>query len=257
MRILAFTPTFDDAMRPETKASMNAQQFDGTLDWIISKDNPYKIPDHRNVLAQYRAGRERCIASGYDALLTFEHDMILPDERAVQRLAETPGDVIYGVYVLRHGAYVLNAYEYINNHALGESLSLHPEKAEAAKGQSAVRVSGIGWGCTLIHRHVLEMFEFPEVDAENPAHDVTFAKECNAANLMQMAQFNVLCGHVSREVTLWPYHAYAAVHRTVRAKYTMNVWENGSSLHVVAGEEYSLLAETAINLERANYVEIL
>jgi hypothetical protein len=256
MRILAFTPTFDDAMRPETEASMDAQQFDGTLDWIISKDNPYPVPDHRNVLAQFRVGRERCLTGGYDALLTFEHDMILPDH-AVQVLSETPGDVIYGVYVLRHGAYVLNAYEYINDHALGESLSLHPEKAEAARDAGAVRVSGIGWGCTLIHRHVLEMFPFPEVDPDNPAHDVTFAKQCVAANLMQIAQFNVLCGHVSRDLTLWPFEADAAVYRTVRPLYTMNVWDGGNSVRIVAGQECKLLAETAINLARANYVVCL
>jgi len=256
MRILAFTPTWDDAMRPETEASMDAQKFDGTLDWIISKDNPYPVPDHRNVLAQYRVGRERCLTGGYDALLTVEHDMILPDH-AVQVLSETPGDVIYGVYVLRHGAYVLNAYEYINDHALGESLSHHPEKAEAARNGGAMRVSGIGWGCTLIHRHVLEMLPFPETDPENPAHDVTFAKLCVSAGLLLMAQFGVQCGHISRDVTLWPYHADAAVHRTVRALYTMNVWENGSSRHIEAGQEYKMLAETAINLERAMYVEIL
>ena len=257
MRILAFTPTWDDAMSPETRASMEAQQFDGKLDWVVSKDNPYPVPDHRNVCWQYHIGRKRCLKGNWDAMLTLEHDIVLPDPLAVQRLAETPGDVVYGVYVLRHGAYVLNAWEYINDHALGESLSLHPEKAAPLENGGTVRVSGIGWGCTLIHRHVLEMFPIPESDSENPAHDITFAMECNKARLMMMAQFGVQCGHVTRHGTLWPYHAEASVFRTVRARYTMNIWENQSSVHIVAGEEYRLLAETAINLERANYVEIL
>ena len=57
----------------------NLRRFDGVLDWVVSKDNPYPVPDHRNVLAQYRVARERCISEGYDALLTVEHDMVLPN----------------------------------------------------------------------------------------------------------------------------------------------------------------------------------
>ena len=54
---MAFTPTWGDAMLPETAASVQAQRFNRELVWEIGRHNPYPVPDHRNVLALYRVGR--------------------------------------------------------------------------------------------------------------------------------------------------------------------------------------------------------
>lgn len=293
MRILAFTPTWDDAMAPETVASMDAQRFEGVLDWVVSKDNPYPVPDHRNVLAQYRVARERCIRDGYDALLTVEHDMILP-QNAVQELANTPGDVVYGVYLFRWGSYVLNAFEFIGDRNIGESLSLHSKKARAAIKAGVVRVSGCGWGCTLLRRSALETIEFPETYPENPAYDIRFAQLAIRAGLLMNANLRVLCGHkqrvatvrntqrtdVAREEIIWPfvhdrrvqdsgyfmevagehlplYREVGVQEVGVITRQSVNVTVNGSGMKLRAGEGYLLPYDVAYDLARAGYVEIL
>lgn len=293
MKILAFTPTYADALAPETVASMDAQRFDGVLDWVVSKDNPYPVPDHRNVLAQYRMARERCIRDGYDALLTVEHDMILPDN-AVQELANTPGDVAFGVYLFRWGSLVLNVFEYINERNIGESLSLHPKKARAAVKAGMLRVSGCGWGCTLLRRSALEAIEFPEEFPENPAYDIRFAQLAIRAGLEMTANFRVLCGHkqrvvdirntqrtdVVREEILWPfvhdkrvtdsgyfmqvagehlplYRDAVAPDTSVIARQSVNVMVNGNSVKLIAGQGYLLPYDLAFDLARAAYVEIV
>ena len=293
MKILAFTPTYADALAPETVASMDAQRFDGVLDWVVSKDNPYPVPDHRNVLAQYRVARERCISGGYDALLTVEHDMVLPDN-AVQELATTPGDVAFGVYLFRWGSFVLNAFEYVGERNIGESLSLHPKKARAAVKAGTVRVSGAGWGCTLLRRSALESIEFPEEYPENPAYDIRFAQLAIRAGLEMYANFRVLCGHkqraveirntrrtdVVREEILWPFvhdqrvqdsgyfmqvagehlplYRDAGVQDVgVLARQSVNVTVNGRGMKLIAGEGYLLPYDVAFDLARAAYVEIL
>lgn len=293
MKILAFTPTYADALAPETVASMDAQRFDGVLDWVVSKDNPYPVPDHRNVLAQYRVARERCISEGYDALLTVEHDMVLPTN-AVQELANTAGDVAFGVYLFRWGSFVLNAFEYIGERNIGESLSLHPKKARAAVKAGTVRVSGAGWGCTLLRRSALEAIEFPEEYPENPAYDIRFAQLAIRAGLEMHANFRVLCGHkqrrieirntertdVARDEILWPfvhdfrvqdsgyfmqvagehlplYRDAAKADASVIARQSVNVTANGKGMKLIAGQGYLLPYDLAFDLARAAYVEIL
>lgn len=279
MRVLAFTPTWDAAMAPEMRTSMEQQRYDGQLDWVVSTHNPFPAPDHRNVLAQYRRGRERCLADGYDALLTVEHDMVLPDN-AVQELADTPGDVVYGVYLFRWGAFVLNAFEYVGQRNIGESLSLHPRKAQAAMRAGTVRVSGCGWGCTLLRRRALERIEFPETYPENPAYDIRFAQLAVRAGLEMYANFRVLCGHKYRDMVMWPDlddpHVVYSGHMMrvggaalpmcrdsrlrdvdVVVTKTVNALTGGKSVRLTAGQSCVLPYGDAYELARAGYLEIL
>ena len=163
MRVLAYTATWlekgEPVMRPECRASVESQVFDGELVWEVGLENPWPYPTHKNVLAQYQHARLLALAGGYDALWTVEHDMVPPAD-ALQKMSYTPAGVVYGVYLLRHGSWVLNAWEYVGERNLGESLTLYPGKVAAARKQGSVRVSGCGWGCTLIHRPVLERVEF-------------------------------------------------------------------------------------------------
>ena len=152
-KIVIFTPTWlneagEPVIRPECRASVEAQQFDGVIEWEIGTYNPWPGRQMRNVVAQYQRGRASFLAGDGDAWLTFEHDMALPDADAVGRLwatmERTGAGVVYGVYMLRHGAWVLNAWEYIGDHAMGESLTLYPAKLARAQAQGVARVAGGG-----------------------------------------------------------------------------------------------------------------
>ena len=108
-KIVIFTPTWLDekgepVIRPECRASVESQVFDGEIEWEIGTYNPWPGRQMRNVVAQYQRGRASFLAGDGDAWLTFEHDMALPDEDAVGRLwatmQRTGAGVVYGVCLL-------------------------------------------------------------------------------------------------------------------------------------------------------------
>lgn len=253
--VLVVTPTYGNLLRPETTAAgSRALAWDGAVKWEVLRHNPFPAPDMRNVLAQYQRAREIALSLQVDALLTIEHDMVPPPE-ALMKLWSAQKPVVYGVYLLRHGVKVLNTYEYAGARNLGESLSLHPDRLEAArKGGELVRVSGVGFGCTLIRREVLERFEFhggPSADDYTP--DVPFATDLVRAGVEQWAHFGVLCGHVDEGRVLMPFDE-----TTVRviALATMTVRAGDASVPIVAGREYALPAGDALELARAGYVRV-
>ncbi len=256
MKVLAFTPTYrvDGAvmMRPETAAAVASQVFDGVYDWVVGEDNPWPYPTHRNVLHQYRNARRMCLEGEYDALWTIEHDM-LPPVDALQRLSYTPAGVAYGVYLLRHGSLVLNAWEYIGDRNLGESLSLYPGKLEAARERGSVRVCGCGWGCTLIQRPVLEAIEFQDGGGDNPAGDLAFAHAALAAGVTSVARFDVLCGHYEDGRWLWPF-------RGVDVMVTVEVLRDvviPGGIRLVKGGEAEIDPRVVEDLVRAGYVRVV
>jgi hypothetical protein len=211
-RVLIFTPTWldpktgEDAIRPECEASIKAQVFD-EFDWHVGTDNPYAIGDYRNVLHQYQAAREwflnwgDCESIPYEAMLTVEHDNVLPDPGALQRMFDTPGDVIYAPYMLRHGARFLNTWTYENDRQLGEPLNHHKLEFLQALVDVVYRVSGAGFGCTLMRRAVLEKIEFtpPAGNDDNWVPDLRFAKACLAAGFVANGRFDVPVGHFDEE----------------------------------------------------------
>lgn len=261
MKVMIFTPTWVKAdgqlaMRPETRASVEAQEYDGEIVWEIGTHNPFPYETHQNVLAQYVRARELFLASDAEALLTVEHDMVIPPD-AVARLVNTPAEVVYGVYLLRHGSLVLNAWEYIGERNLGESLSLMPEKLAKARQMGMVRVCGCGFGCTLIHRHVLERFEFHKGDSPDQwCPDIPLAIDCVRNGVVQMANFDVACDHIDGEVILKPFDGPRADRVLVTANDTVNIAVVSMTMHLEAGEEYFLPRDVASEMQRAGYVTI-
>lgn len=256
--VLVFTPTWETergtAMRPETAASVRAQVFSGRFDWVIGLHNPYPPvgANIRNVLAQYQDAREQFLAGDYDALLTVEHDMVLPPD-ALQTLWDTEADVVYGVYMLRHGSPVMNAWEYLEGgRNLGESLSLHPEKLEQAKQKGVIRVSGCGFGCTLMRRPVVEAFPFRHDGTDQWSPDIPFAMDVLRAGYVSVARFDVPCGHYDGEVLIPAYGAGALENVIVTALQDVVA----AGLRMRAGQQYTLTRQDASELMRAGYVEL-
>ncbi len=196
MKVLIFTATYGNGPQQETIDSVNAQISTAEYQHEISWHNPFGEGDLRNVTAQMNRGRELVLDGGYDAMLAVEHDMLLPPD-ALQKLIDAEAPVVYGVYLFRHGAPILNTYEKYpgKSQNVGESLSLKPKKLMSAMKNTLVEVSGIGFGCTLIRRDVLEQIEFSHREGDMQGTDVQFATACVRAGIRQLAHFGVLCGH--------------------------------------------------------------
>lgn len=255
MNVLIFTPTYEGyAMRAETERSIRAQCEPGVV-WEISTFNPHQAPDLRNVYEQYRRGRELALAGGYEALLTVEHDMVLPDG-ALRRLMETPAGVVYGAYILRHGARVSNLWRYEGDVNLGQSLTLYPaELARLRDAQAPVRVSGVGFGCTLIRREVLERLEF-RPDDNGGAPDVPFARDCLAAGVVAMGRLDVGCDHFDGDVRIGADEDMMKAAEVLALK-NVTVQNGEDSVRLVAGQRYSLRSDVAGELVRAGYVQMV
>ncbi len=80
--------------------------------------------------------------------------------------------------------------------------------ARKAWGQ-AIETSGVGLGCTLIWRRVLEAIPFRCDLPEEHANDWEFALDVKAAGFVQKHDLGVACGHLSYDVenapvAYWP-----------------------------------------------------
>jgi hypothetical protein len=195
---------------------MEALDLEGIdLTWMVINEQPWPAPDHRNVLHMYRKARERALRGRYDVMWTVEHDMVLPPD-AAQHLNATPGDVVYGVYIIRFGTQVLSAFRYVDNQNMGDSFSLDKAGLAEAMKHTVVRCSGTGWGCTWIRRDALKAIQFPESYPENPPFDIAFSHLLLRQGLAMYANFRVLCGHIKAGVTLWPIEHNQAVEHSDR-----------------------------------------
>jgi len=255
MQLLIFTPT-DGGLRHETVASIVAQQTKHLVTWEIGRCNPYPGRDMRNVLAQYTHAREMCLRGPYDGLVTVEHDMTLP-LHAIERLCDTPAGVVYGTYLLRHGDPVLNAWQYNGTTGLGMSLGRPEYAAELTRYRTAGvgRVSGCGFGCTLIRRKVLEEIPFRQ-DSAGHAPDMPFALDCVRKEVLQLARFDVECGHIEGRTTLEIQGKSDDDRITVLCLQSVNVLENGGGVPMIEGETYLVSPENAKHLVDWGYVQL-
>lgn len=251
--ILVFTPTFGDGPQPRTLVSVSQQTYTNYA-YEISYHNPY--PGERNfanVVAQYQRAWQMALAGGYDALVTVEHDMILPPD-ALEKLNNTDAGVVYGVYMLRHGVPTLSAWQYTGKRNMGMSLSLYPKVVEKARQQGWLEVCGVGWGCTLIRREVLQRLTV-HCNDEHDAGDLGFATDCIRSGIRQIARFDVLCGHITPEGVLMPFENAGIVSRVYALQdVTANV--AGQSKPMKKGSYYTIPVNTANELARAGYVRI-
>ncbi len=261
MRLLGFTPTWideatgTDALHPKCRASIGAQRIDANWQWIIGRDNPFPVPDFRNVLHQYQQARAEFLAGDWDALLTIEHDNVLPDDQAIQRMLDTPGDVIYAPYMLRHGSRVLSTWQYIGDRNLGMSLSNYKDELQQARDKVVHRVSGAGFGCTLIWRRVLEQIEFtgPSKRDNNACPDLRFAEDCLRKHFVSNGRFDVPVLHYSRGRWLLPFEEDTVKYIALE---TANAMVNGQFKRLVKGQEIELTDEEALELSRLGYIEL-
>lgn len=142
----------------------------------------------------------------YDALLTIESDMIVPPD-TLQRLVACESGVAYGLYVFRHTRHNWSAYISLAE-TTGRSISDDADEARAAWG-TVKDVAGVGLGCTLIRRDVLEAIPFRlfEDAPDKTACDWAFAYDCQQVGITQRCDLGVVCGHQTYKpypMILWP-----------------------------------------------------
>ncbi len=168
----------------------------------VASDGRFEPGGRANILYNYRKARKAALEGGYGALLTIEQDIIPPSD-TIARLVTAEADIAYGLYAFRTSRPVLNAYRWVMNDGWpDESLSLHPAELRKAWG-GIIRVTGLGLGCTLIRRHVLERIDFQPLDT---AHcDWALARDALRRGYMLKCDMNVVCGHKRPDgVILWP-----------------------------------------------------
>lgn len=253
MTILIFTPT-DNGPHPDCLASVSQLTYKDVHHEVSWLTDPLPGRDMRNVVRQYQKAWKMALEGGYDALLTVEHDMIIPPD-TIEKLVDTDSPVVYGVYMLRHGTKTLNAWRYENNRNMGMSLSLYPKEVAKARKQGWIEVCGVGWGCTLIRRQVLEKISVRENVQD--AGDVGFASDCIRRGFRQIARFDTLCGHIEPDGNvLWPFAKGNGMIARVLALQDVTVRANGQSLVMKKGRYYSLPVDEGRELARVGYVQI-
>ena len=265
-KILLFCPTYEkngvDQMWPDSLESFTKLRAPKGVKVVrqIGQDNPYPIDDsktkHKNTLHQYQQAQRRALAEGFDALCTFENDMIVPLD-GLQCLWDTPADVVYGIYLLRHGAWVINAFRHMPNAInIGESMSFYPDEYENAEKAEIVEVSGCGMGFTLIRRYVLERFQLRDWEGNYPP-DWALACDCQAGGVKQVARFDVRCGHIDDSgVILWPGKEPKMTLKVLAIQSFVGDIGKGNQ-PFIAGQEYEGYPDLELEYVRAGFMQFI
>ena len=229
MRILCFTPLHPDyGIKPQTLDSIMALEHDDVLERHFSSgDNPFKAP-WENVTYQHNKARQMVLAGGYDALLSIEADMIVPQD-AIARLIEADADIAYGLYISRHRPYRWLAFKTASLWGV-ESISLdHTGKDARAAWGKIVDVVGMGMGCTLIKASVFDQLRFRLHDGSHSwiqeeyaedfrrmgidpykelkrmvCDDYLLAMDAQHYGMSQRTNTNLICGHIGDAGVYWP-----------------------------------------------------
>ena len=256
MSVLVYVPTYGDAMMPETLASIKAQDF-GDMTIEIGRHNPHGGDKSANLLAQQDRARTMTLENEHDALVFVEHDMRIP-EHAIRTMHKTRAPVVYGIYLFRHKQFMLNAFRYDNDRNIGMSLMQYQMELEQAKAAKQWRVSGVGFGCTLIRREVLEQIPF-RLTPDDPYADMVFARDCLNNKVKQVARFDVPCLHYCEDTNLWldPGRHMLGKLVKVKALQNVNVAPRGVLHKLEIGKEYELPGDFVIDYERAGFVQVI
>lgn len=207
MRILCYVPLAPRT--PKIYARTITSLF--ALDWpeympvVFGRNDSPVGTKYQDICAKHNEARRMVLDGDYDALFLVENDMILPPD-TLYKLTALHSDVAYGLYVGRHGMQQWLAFTDILGYG-GTSLSAQPELAREAWGRP-LETRGVGMGCTLIRRHVLERLEFRTEPNDLVADDWMFSLDCIEHNFRQMHHLGVACGHIAQPGgnarILWP-----------------------------------------------------
>jgi hypothetical protein len=237
----------------------------------IEKGKSRSIRTYDNILEKYQRAKKMALAGGYDALFTVEADMILPSDTLL-RLAQVDADVAYGLYASRHRRHQWLAATQMSE-GRGVWLSDDVQTAQAAWGK-VIETQGVGMGCTLIRRHVLETVPFRRAKGSF-ANDWYFSLDLKAKGFVQKHDLGVICGHIAKwpsQRIIWPSPKAPGMYREQSIVWTeadrrimgmakkgrkdmnyialVRIWHSGEKKFCEAGEKVSLAHLDAGSIER-------
>lgn len=271
MKILLYCPTYEVskgklAAHQATLDSIDALIIPDGVDMDVSIDpyNPLPVTgiakqDHENTLIKYRRARQRVLAQHYDVVLFIEHDMIVPEDALVKML-NTDADVVYGLYLFRHVSPVLNCLRDVKARWVDMSVTFFDELREKGYKQGWLECSGSGFGCTLIHRHVLERIDFRRAESGHPVPDMPFATDCLRAGYKQICRFDVQCGHIKTDGSvIWPSKTGGDIMANVKIYVyrSFNANISGKTEHFEEGEKAEMPEQYAGEFMRAGYIGVI
>jgi hypothetical protein len=196
MKILVYTPLHPayGIRKLSLESIMALKLAKGTLTFAFERSPmPLSRMDFHDILAKYLGARRMVLEGHYDALLTVEADVVVP-ELALERLIELNADVAYGLYCSRRIPHTWLIFTDVSER---EATRL-PRKYRELYFGSAVTTVGMGFGCTLIHRNALEKIPF-RIQPSGCSCDWFFALDCQEQGLLQVTDLGVVCGHYLNE----------------------------------------------------------
>lgn len=257
--LLVYVPTFADMARPETLQSLDGLYFShGTFDLEIADGEKLFTERDKgdNLFLQQSRAWEMTISGGYDALVFIEHDMqVPPNALDVLWLADKP--VVYAPYMFRHGSYGLSTLSMIGDWNIGSSI--RDNELIRAMREGYYPVSGTGWGCTLIRRHVVEQISLRRSSKKNPFTDIAFSEDCLRAGIEMCGAFQIPCLHYDPDEDLWldPTKHAKGITVKVLALTTINLGIGDNVYRLVEGEEIDLPQKAALHHAKVGDVRLL
>jgi hypothetical protein len=216
-----------------------------------------------NIIRAYRRLREIFLAGPYDVLWIVENDVIPPPD-ALEKMLAVDADIVYAPYCFRRGPTTLSVMQPGTRNPMTE---LGKSWARRFAAGEVVDSGGLGFGCTLIRRPVLERLEFRSEGGGGDA-DSCLAVDAPRAGFTQKTHLGVPCGHKRPDgVCLWPqaappYYMRVGVSvprtRQIRALRAFVAFgEHGEQLLVRPGEIAVVDFELADSLAPVGIVELV
>lgn len=210
-RILLFTPLLRSFGRHITSVHRALRATPHPVEWLsVTNDQPFGEYDQRNVLYLYNLARERLLASEeYTHLMCVEDDMVIPPD-AITALLGVGAPVAYGLYTWRRAGHPWSCYRHLwPDSACSWSEDQPQTIARWYREQRVIDSAGVGLGCTLIERSVLERIPWRLMNpsGEGPCNDWAFSLDCQAAGVQQVHHLGVRCGHITMHPSarvIWP-----------------------------------------------------
>ena len=214
MRVMVATPRYRYHGRSIVSVHQAIRHAVVPVEYLeLANDQPFGDPQpgqngNRNILYLYQMIRERFLASACTHLLTVEDDMVIPQD-VIPELLRVDAPVVYATYTWRRGPpHAWNCYRHVSDDNGVSWMDDAPEQCAAwAREGRVIDVVGVGLGCTLIERQVLEAIEFRLPRGGRAANDWYFAIDCQQHGFAQKAHLGLRCGHIRDDPSvriIWP-----------------------------------------------------